>query len=172
MLVAELMTADIVECSPGEPIRVVAARMNERRCGCLPVMVQDGDQKRLVGIVTDRDLACRAVAEGLDPERTEVARCMSFPVQTIAPEADLWQCAERFSTLGVRRLVVVDGGNRCRGIISRADLNRFVIDQSGSDQAQTAPRVATGPSPPGNDAVAEAGDPSVPRMHDNTELTL
>jgi CBS domain-containing protein len=148
MRVADLMTSDVAECSPEDSIRIAAMRMNQRRCGCLPVMANDGGRKRLVGIVTDRDLACRAIAQGLDPELTKVARCMSFPVHTIPHDADLWECADRFTTIGVRRLVVVDEQNRCRGIISRADLNRFVTDQTGPDPTRAAP------------------------IHDNSELTL
>ncbi|MBA3697372.1 MAG: CBS domain-containing protein [Planctomycetes bacterium] len=156
MRVADLMTANVADCSPEDSIRLAALRMNERRCGCLPVTVCDDGEKRLVGIVTDRDLACRAVAEGLDPENTQVALCMSFPVQTIARDADLCECAERFSTLGVRRLVVVDADNRCQGIISRADLYRFITDQSADEQAQTTPQVATAPSPTGPETVDDA----------------
>lgn len=135
MRVADLMTAEVAECSPEESARAAAHRMNEHRCGCLPVTVDDGGQKRLVGIVTDRDLACRVVAQGLDPETTAIARCMSFPVQTIARDADLGDCVDRFTTTGVRRLVVIDGQNRCQGIISRADLQRFVTTQAEGEPA-------------------------------------
>lgn len=139
MRVADLMTSAVAVCAPQEPIRTAAHRMNERRCGCLPVLVDDAGQQRLVGIVTDRDLVCRAVALGLDPNGTEIARCMSFPVQTIASDADLGECAERFTTTGVRRLVVIDEQNRCQGVISRADLQRFVIKQASSDDHQDSP---------------------------------
>lgn len=139
MRVADLMTADVAECSPDESVRAAAHRMNENRCGCLPVTVCDEGHKRLVGIVTDRDLACRVVAQGMDPEKTEVARCMSFPVQTIARDADLGECVDRFTTSGLRRLVVVDEQNRCQGIISRADLQRFVTTQGDREHpADTA----------------------------------
>lgn len=139
MRVADLMTSDVAECSPEESIRTAAKRMVDHRCGCLPVIVCDGDQRRLVGIVTDRDLACRAVAEGLDPEHTDVGRCMSFPVQTIARDADLGECADRFTTISIRRLVVVDDQNRCLGVISRADLQRFVIDTATTQGGARTP---------------------------------
>lgn len=146
MRVADLMTSHVAACSPQESIRAAARRMVDHRCGCLPVTVCDGDQQRLVGIVTDRDLACRALAEGLDPEHTEVGRCMSFPVQTIARDADLGECADRLTTFSIRRLVVVDEQNRCLGIISRADLQRFIIDTAtaqGGDPSP-APTATTG----------------------------
>lgn len=144
MRVADLMTTAVAECSPDESIRVVAQRMNDHQCGCLPVTICDGGEKRLVGIVTDRDLACRAVAQGLDPERTMVSKCMSFPVHTITREADLGECAERFTGSGVRRLVVVDALNQLQGIISRADLQRFVMEQSApTEPPPTAPFPAT-----------------------------
>jgi CBS domain-containing protein len=139
MRVADLMTTDVAMCSPRDSIRAAAQRMNDRRCGCLPVLAHEGDG-RLVGIVTDRDITCRAVAQGLDPERTEVARCMSFPVHTVARDADLGECAERFTAMGVRRLVVVNDDNRCLGIISRADLQRWVIEQ-----AEPVPQSGNGP---------------------------
>ena len=143
MRVADLMTSAVADCSPEESIRTAAKRMVDCHCGCLPITVCDGGEKRLVGIVTDRDLACRAVAVGLDPEHTEVGRCMSFPVQTITRDADLGECADRFTILNIRRLVVVDAQNRCLGIISRADLQRFVTDTAtteGRDQQPTTPQ--------------------------------
>lgn len=143
MRVADLMTPEVIDCSPDESICVAAHRMNEHHCGCLPVTVCDREDKRLVGIITDRDLTCRAMAQGMDPEKTEVARCMSFPVQTIARDADLGACADLFTASGLRRLVVVDEQNRCQGIISRADLQRFVITQAVNEQ----PSAPGGPRP-------------------------
>lgn len=156
MRVADLMSTEVAECSPDESLRVAAQRMNDHRCGCLPVMVRDGEDKRLIGIVTDRDLACRGVAQGLDPEHTGVDRCMSFPVHTIAREADLGECAERFTSVGVRRLVVVDEANRCLGIISRADLQRYV-----TSQASTPPPAGSAPAEPFPTTTQTRSDPEL-----------
>lgn len=182
MRVADLMTSEVAECSPEESIRAAAKRMVDHHCGCLPVTVCDGDQRRLVGIVTDRDLACRAVAEGLDPEHTEVGRCMSFPVQTIARDADLGECADRFTTICIRRLVVVDDQNRCLGVISRADLQRFVTDTAttqGDKQTPTPSPVDNRPTTPTKPAVAGSGSangsdltPTTNPERGNPELTL
>lgn len=174
MRVADLMTPRVADCSPHESIRAAARRMVEHHCGCLPVMVRDDDRKRVVGIVTDRDLACRAVAEGLDPEQTEVRRCMSFPVHTITGDADLSECADRFTTLGVRRLVVVDGQNRCQGVISRVDLQRYVTATAEAG----GPEAAGGTRPPAQTATPSSETPSfdlAPTFdpeRGNPELTL
>lgn len=159
MRVADLMTSDVAECSPDESIRAAAKRMVDHHCGCLPVTVCDGDQRRLIGIVTDRDLACRAIAEGLDPEHTEVGRCMSFPVQTIARDADLGECVDRFAAIKIRRLVVVDDQNRCLGVISRADLQRFVIDTATTQGADRVPASTRASAPP---TVSTTGSLMVP----------
>lgn len=131
MQVAALMTAPVIACAPDESLRGAARRMADHHCGCLPVTAHDdGGQQRLIGIVTDRDLACRGLAAGLDADHAQVHACMSFPVQTIAADADLGACAERFTTTGVRRLVVIDAGGRYIGVISRCDLQRYVTDST------------------------------------------
>jgi CBS domain-containing protein len=158
MQVGQLMTARIAECAPQDSIRAAARRMREVACGCLPVTSEDGGRKRLVGFITDRDLVCRVLAEGLDPDRTEVGRCMSVPVHTIRRDADLGDCADRFAAIGVRRLVVVDDQERCLGVISRADFHRYV--------AETVAREPARPAAAEDDAFAIA-----PRR-DDPELTL
>ena len=169
MRVADLMSTGVAVCSPEESIRVAAQRMLERGCGCLPVTAWDGTQQRLVGIVTDRDLVCRAVAAGLDPEHTAVERCMSFPVHTIDAEVDIVACADRFTAVDVRRLVVTDGEHRCLGILSHTDLKRYVVPADGQPPPATAP-VPTPTARPVPDPVSKP-QPTA-RVPDRPELTL
>jgi CBS domain-containing protein len=105
-----------VRVSPRRPIRDAAKIMDEAGVGCLAVV----DDIRLVGIVTDRDLVRRGLAQDLAPT-APVEQVMSTPVVTLNADADLHSAFKRFRTHAVRRLAIVDGDNFV-GMISVDDL--------------------------------------------------
>jgi len=95
--------------------------MCECDCGAIPV-VDANNRKHAVGVVTDRDIVCRVVAQGRDVTQTKVGDCMSRPLATIHEDSDIADCCEAMETARVRRLLVVDDdGNLC-GVVSQADL--------------------------------------------------
>jgi CBS domain-containing protein len=108
----------VVVASLGESAAAVARRLRDRHVGCL-VVTREG---RPVGIVTDRDLALRVVAEGRDPESTRIDDVVTFdPV--MLRESDTVETASRsMQEHGVRRLPIVDDEGRVTGIVTADDL--------------------------------------------------
>jgi len=90
-------------------------------CGAIPV-VDNVDTRRPIGIVTDRDIACRAVAKGLNALELTARDCMSSPSVTVSEAESLDAGLTAMEESRVRRLVVVDEAGRCCGIVSQADI--------------------------------------------------
>ena len=115
--VADVMSTDLVTVGSKTTIADVARLMRDNDIG--PVVVVDGES--VFGIVTDRDITVRAVADGQDPEATPVGVVATTPVTTIGPEDTLEDAAEAMRAQSVRRLVVAERG-RPLGILSLGDL--------------------------------------------------
>ncbi|MET7455262.1 CBS domain-containing protein [Streptomyces sp. NPDC005574] len=115
--VSDIMTAAPVTVRPQASVREVARIMRDQDLGA--VLVTDDD--RLRGLVTDRDLVVRSLAEGGDPERTTVADALSGDPVTVTPEDDLDHAVELMREHAVRRLPVVEDG-RPVGIVALGDL--------------------------------------------------
>jgi CBS domain-containing protein len=120
MLVNEVMTRQVELVGPNDSIQRAAKAMARIDAGVLPVA--EGD--RLVGMITDRDIAVRAVAEGRDPARTIVKDVMSAEVRYCFDDEDVADVADNMAEQQVRRLPVVTREKRLVGIISLADIAR------------------------------------------------
>jgi len=116
----DIMTRDPLTCLPETKIRDAARRMIAGDCGGL-VVIDNMARKIPQGFVTDRDLACRAVAEEKDPS-TRVAECMTGPALCVLTDTKLSECADIMREAQIRRLVVVNERNECRGVIALCDL--------------------------------------------------
>ena len=117
MRVSEAMTREVRIANPGQTIRDVAKIMGEIDAGSLPV----GENDRLVGMITDRDIAIRAVAQGKGPY-TPVREVMSAEVKYCYEDEDLEHVAENMGDIQVRRLPVVNRDKRLVGIVSLGDV--------------------------------------------------
>jgi CBS domain-containing protein len=117
MRVSEAMTRDVRVATPGQTIREVAKVMDEIDAGVLPV----GENDRLIGMITDRDIAVRAVAQGKGPE-TPVRDIMSQDVKYCFEDEDLEHVAKNMGDIQVRRLPVVNREKRLVGIVSLGDV--------------------------------------------------
>lgn len=118
-VVADIMTADVASVSPEENIRRVAEMMKELDVGSIPVC--DGD--RVIGMVTDRDIAIRTVAEGESPEQVQVKDIMSINVITCFDNQPVDEMMEEMRDEQVRRIPVLDHQTqRLVGIVSLGDL--------------------------------------------------
>jgi CBS domain-containing protein len=115
-----MMTPDPTCCTPDSTARQAALLMKEHDCGSIPV-VENASSKRLVGTVTDRDLAIRGLAAGNGPE-TPVRELMTPEPITCAPEDEVEVVREVMVAQQVRRVPVVDRDGRVVGIVSQADL--------------------------------------------------
>jgi CBS domain-containing protein len=120
MKVRDLMTRELETVAPQATLREAAQIMARLDVGVLPTV----DGGKLVGIITDRDIAVRAVALGKDPAVTTVRDAMSPGVKYIFDDDGVDDAAEVMADLQVRRLPVVDRENRVVGIISLADIAR------------------------------------------------
>jgi CBS domain-containing protein len=119
MRVSDAMTRDVRIASPGQSIRDVAKIMDEIDAGSVPV----GENDRLIGMITDRDIAVRAVAAGKGPD-TPVREVMSSDIKYCYEDEDLDHVASNMADIKVRRLPVVNREKRLVGIVSLGDLAR------------------------------------------------
>ena len=122
MKAREIMTPNPAQVNPTDTLERVSQLMAEHDCGCIPVVNGDG-QRSVVGVITDRDIAVRAVAKGR-PGTTMVSDIMTPDPQCCTPDDDIDRVERVMSDAQVRRVVVVDGGNEVVGIIAQADLAR------------------------------------------------
>ena len=118
---SELMTKNPVCCLPESTAADAARLMKRENIGPIPV-IENERTRKLVGIVTDRDLALKIVAEGRDPTSTKVEAVMTREVVTCRAEDDLQKALNAMSEHQLRRIPVVDNDNRILGIISQADV--------------------------------------------------
>ena len=117
----EVMTTDPVCCLPNDSVAKTAALMKSENIGSLPV-IENEQTRKLVGIVTDRDLALKVVAEGRDPQTTKVEAVMTHNVVTCRAEDDLQKALDAMAKHQLRRIPVVDNDNKILGIIAQADV--------------------------------------------------
>ena len=137
MRVSEAMSRDVRVANPGQTIRDVAKIMAEIDAGAMPV----GENDRLVGMITDRDIAIRAVALGKGPD-TPVREVMSQEVKYVFEDEDLEHVAENMSDIQMRRLPVVNREKRLVGIVSLGDIAQ-------KEDKKTAGETVRGVSKPG-----------------------
>ena len=123
----EVMTKNPFCCLPDEMVVKVAQLMKSKGIGSVPV-IESEENNKLIGIVTDRDLALKVVAEGRDPQTTKVEEVMSRKVVTCRADDDMHKALDGMSKHQLRRIPVVDKDNRIVGIIAQADVATRVND--------------------------------------------
>jgi len=121
MNVKDMMTRDPVCCTGDTPLPDVARMMVDKDCGEIPVL-ENKYSKVPIGVVTDRDIVCRAVANGLNPLELTAVDCMSKPIVTVTPEMSLEEACRIMEEKLIRRIPVVDDTGACVGILAVADV--------------------------------------------------
>ena len=154
MQVREVMTKSPICCSPDTTLNEVARLMVEYDCGQIPVV--EGTRKRPVGVITDRDITCRAVAEGRNPLTLSAKDCMSTPVVSVTPDTAVEECCRLMEERQLRRVPVVDEGGACCGIVSQADLALRMANGHATQLVKAISRPAPAPAQP---AASMATDP-------------
>jgi CBS domain-containing protein len=119
MDIRSVMTANPATCTPDATLRQVAQMMKQHDCGQIPVVGQD---RQPLGVITDRDIAVRAVAEGGDPASATVSDYMTSPAMTVSDKCSLEDVTRVMEEGQVRRVVVVDGKGCVTGIVAQADI--------------------------------------------------
>ena len=127
MKVSEVMTHDVKIASPQDSLRDAARMMEGIDAGALPV----GENDRLVGMLTDRDITLRAVARGKSPDECTVREVMSSDIKYVFEDETVENAAKNMGDLQMRRLPVLDRKKRLVGIISLGDLALKKTDSAG-----------------------------------------
>jgi CBS domain-containing protein len=139
--IESVMTRDPVTCFVNTPLPEVAALMLAHDCGQIPVVDAEG---KPLGVVTDRDIVVRVVANGGNPATATAADAMTSPARTVAIDTDLDECLHMMEGAQIRRVPVVDARGRLAGIVATADLalagKRKAIAEVMEEVSAPAPR--------------------------------
>lgn len=121
MKVRDVMTSNPHCCLPTDSAQKVAAQLRDHNVGSMPV-VSDKDSRVLVGMITDRDLCCSVLADGLDARKTTIDKIFTRDTVTCRDGENVEKCEKAMQDHQVRRIPVVDGEGKCIGIVAQADL--------------------------------------------------
>ena len=133
----EIMTKSVRTASPGMSVREVGALMREGDMGAVPVV----DSGKLIGIVTDRDIVVRVVAEGKGPE-TSVSEAMTADLFTVTPDDFVFEAIRLMGDKQVRRVPVINESGELAGIIAMADVALETEDER--EIAETLEEISSG----------------------------
>lgn len=114
----DIMTRDVTTCSPESNLREVADKMEDDDVGSIPV-IENG---RLIGLVTDRDIVCRVIAEGKDTRTTTAREAMTADLVTCTPDESIVEAIHKMGEHQIRRIPVCDPGGRLQGFIAIGDI--------------------------------------------------
>jgi CBS domain-containing protein len=128
--VADVMTRGVHALSPSDNLVAAAQAMEQLNVGSIPVCEND----RVIGMVTDRDITVRGVAQGCDPEITQLSEVMTEQVETCYEDDALEEVTQRMQEIQIRRLPVLDHNEQLVGIVSLGD----VATKGDQDQAAIA----------------------------------
>lgn len=118
MTVGQIMSQRVIRIHPEECVAVAARQLAANNIGAMPVCGNDG---RLIGVVTDRDLVIRCLAAGKSPDKTRVREVMTGSVVSVTPDTQVYTAAAVMGHRQVRRLPVVENG-KLMGMVSLSDL--------------------------------------------------
>jgi len=132
MTCAEVMTPSPTACNPQHTAIDAAELMRREDCGLLPVISEDG--KKLIGVLTDRDIVLKVVAEGRDPRSTAVSEVMTTDIVTCLPQESVEMAMEQMATRRVRRIPIVDRDGSLVGILAQADVATRIANPQETGQ--------------------------------------
>jgi len=125
MRVRDAMTNNPVSCGSMASIRLAAQLMSDHECAAIPVT----DSGKLVGIITDRDIACRGVASAVSVDRLSVVDCMTKPVIAVEPEDDIEKAAALMEENAIHHLPVISGDGSLVGMLAQSDVGRRMTNR-------------------------------------------
>lgn len=133
----DIMTPGTECIGEGETLQDAARKMALANVGALPIC---GDDDRLHGLITDRDIVVKVVAAGLDPDRVFARDLAQGRPITIKADATVEEVVDRMRARRVRRLPVIDSDRRMIGIVSEVDVTRFASEQGSQELARALSR--------------------------------
>jgi CBS domain-containing protein len=128
-----IMTENPTCCTPDTSLREVAKMMVETDCGCIPVIDENA---KPIGMITDRDITVRTVAEGKNPLDLTVGKVMTSDVYTVTPETSIEECCRLMEQKQVRRIAVVDSKGTCCGMVAQADVAHYASRKQTAEVVQ------------------------------------
>jgi CBS domain-containing protein len=131
MNVKKVMTESPACCTADMGLQDVAKMMIDHDCGCIPI-VDNMESKMPIGMITDRDITCRVVAQGQNPLDLTAGDAMTASVVSVTPETPLDECLNLMEESQIRRIAVVDNNGCICGIVAQADV------ATKTDSAKTA----------------------------------
>lgn len=143
MELKDIMTKHVHVVSPATTIREAARKMRDLDTGILPVC----DEKAIIGLLTDRDIVVRAIADDTDPD-SAVTEAMTGDVVCMYEDDDVEEAAQVMEDKQIRRLIVLNRNQELAGIVSLADLSREVGDEELSGEVLKSVSEPTGTSQP------------------------
>jgi len=129
MNVGEICVRSVSTAEPNESIREAARRMMQESVGTLVVVDRRGDEKRPIGLLTDRDIITRGVAPSMDLDGSALSMVMSVPVLTVGEDVAIEEALDKMTRKAVRRLVVIDDGGLLTGILALDDVLELVVSE-------------------------------------------
>ena len=139
--VREVMTDQPRCVTPETPVSEAARLMKSEDVGSLPIL----EGEHVTGVITDRDIVIRAIAEEKDPRGMPVREVASRDLVTIGQDEDLSEALKLMASYQVRRIPVVDQDNRLVGVVAQADVAREVKEKDSGQMLQDISRMPTGP---------------------------
>lgn len=142
MQVNEIMTASPAYATPDASLHVIAQMMVENDCGCIPI-VNGEDTKSPIGMITDRDIVIRTVAENRNPLDFQAEDIMTGGIVTVSPETSVEECCSLMESKQIRRVAVVDETGALCGMVAQADI---AINAPTDKTAEVVQEVSKGAS--------------------------
>jgi CBS domain-containing protein len=141
MQVKEIMTTNPACCVTQDSLEQAVKLMIDYDCGEIPV-VEARETNVPIGVVTDRDIACRTIGKGLNPLEMTVSDVMSTPLVSVKSDATMEECYQMMEENQIRRVPVTDEGDRLVGIVSLADIARNVSKADSGEVLQEVSAVS------------------------------
>lgn len=123
MKVKDVMTEFLPCCTPESTLQEAAQLMNKIECREIPV-IDSLIHRHPLGIITEHDIACRAVAGGFNPQKLTVGEFMTAPCATVTPDMSVEECEKVLQENHIHRVPVIDSDGECCGIVEGADLSQ------------------------------------------------
>jgi len=139
MKARDVMTPNPTTCKPSENLRSVLRIMKTEDCGIVPITEGNGES-RVVGVVTDRDIALHLGANDSRPSEVRASEVMTTRLVSVGPDADVKEASRNMQDAQVRRVLVIDGG-RLLGVIATADLARASAHSNRDEMGEEVEKV-------------------------------
>lgn len=142
MQVKDIMTEKPVYGTPDTSLHVIAQMMVENDCGCIPI-VESSETKNPIGMITDRDIVVRTVAENRDPFDLQAEDIMTKEIVTVSPETSVEECCNLMESKQIRRIAVVDEAGVLCGMVAQADIAINASNDKTAEVVQEVSKAAT-----------------------------